>query len=177
LIVTLVWLIPESPYWLVVNGNIPKAERMLSRLLNKQTNTSARLQQIIALNEEEKLNRAEIEGARFLDCFKGTDWRRTRIILYCNGLSQVLGASFSANGPYFLVEAGMSATRTSMIIELGIAFGIMSSIITGFLMAKFGRRPLIMGGLAIAAIFFLMMGVAGCFPTNSDALWYVLSAV
>lgn len=170
-----IFFIPESPYWLVGKGKIDKAGRTLTRLSNKETDTGAALQQIIALNEEERFNRAEAKDTRFVDCFKGTNWRRTRIILYCNGLSQVLGASFSANGPYFLVQAGMSAERVSMIIELGIAFGIASSIIAGFLMARFGRIPLIQAGLVVSTIFFLMMGVAGCFPNNTAALWSVFS--
>ena len=154
-----------------MKDRLEKAQRSLAKLGNKHSEIPSVLDQIIRVNEEEKARSAASKEASYLECFRGTNWRRTRIILICNGLSQVIGSSFMTNGPYFLVQAGMSSSKTGMMIEIGIAFGIASSILTAFLMPKCGRRRLIIFGLSLSTSFFTVMGIAGCFPHSSAALW------
>ncbi|GKZ37267.1 hypothetical protein AbraIFM66950_008724 [Aspergillus brasiliensis] len=164
---------PESPYFLVMKGQREKASRMLSRLGNSATETPLILADIIRTHEEEQQRNEAAKEASFLECFKGVNWRRTRIILYCNALSQVIGSSFMTNGPYFLVQAGMSSAKTGMMTEIGIAFGIASSLITGYVMTVCGRRALVMFGIGLSTTLFAVMGIAGCFPHSSPALWVV----
>jgi Na+/melibiose symporter-like transporter len=170
-IVLLLPLIPESPYFLVMKDQLDKAQKSLEKLGNKSSQVIPMLDQIVRVNEEEKARSAVAKGASFLECFRGVNWRRTRIILICNGLSQIIGASFMSNGPYFLVSAGMSAAKIGMMTEIGIGFGLASSILTAYLMAKCGRRRLIMFGLSLSTVFYTVMGIAGCFPSSSTALW------
>jgi SP family general alpha glucoside:H+ symporter-like MFS transporter len=170
-ILVAVWFIPESPYYLVRKGDMEKARRMLQRLSKKDADVSPTLESIVVTNEEEKQHAVLAADVSFLECFKGTNWRRTRIILYANGLSQMIGASFNANGPYFLVSAGMSPSNVAMMIEIGIAFGIVSSVVTFFCIRVYPRRSIILFGLFLALALMIMMGVAGCFPHRSAALW------
>ena len=76
-----VFLAPESPWWLVRKNRLQDAKHSLLRLtsLNRETDfdadeTVAMMCHTTAL--EEKITR----GATYLDCFKGTDLRRTEII-------------------------------------------------------------------------------------------------
>lgn len=151
-----------------------KAGRMLVRLGNSPASTPLILHDIVRTHEEEHLRHEAAHDARFRECFQGGNWRRTRIILYCNALSQVIGSSFMTNGPYFLVQAGMSAAKTGMMTELGIAFGIASSLLTGYVMTVCGRRSLVMFGIGLSTGLFTVMGIAGCFPHSKAALWYTL---
>lgn len=162
---------PESPYFLVMKGQREKAGRMLSRLGNRASETPLILADIVRTHEEEQQRNEAAKEASFLECFKGVNWRRTRIILYCNALSQVIGSSFMTNGPYFLVQAGMSSAKTGMMTEIGIAFGIASSLVTGYVMTVCGRRALVMFGIGLSTMLFTVMGIAGCFPHSSPALW------
>lgn len=175
LLVLVVWIVPESPPWLVRKDKRDAATLSLQRLHNHHADVDALLQDIVALAEDEKAAAIVAADATYIECFKGTNWRRTRIILYANGLSQMIGATFIANAPYFLVSAGMSPTRVSMMIELGIGFGIISSFITWIVIPRYGRRPITLTGVGIAAVLFLPMGIAGCFPHSSSALWSVPS--
>lgn len=154
-----------------MKNRLEKARNSLVRLGNKSSEITGLLDQIIRVNEEEKARSAASKETSFLECFRGTNWRRTRIILFCNALQQVIGSSFMSNGPYFLVQAGMSAAKIGMMTEIGIGFGIASSILTAYLMTKVGRRRLIMFGISLSTTFFTVMGIAGCFPKSSDALW------
>ncbi|PWY68025.1 MFS general substrate transporter [Aspergillus sclerotioniger CBS 115572] len=165
--------IPESPYYLVMKSQPDKASRMLSRLGNKPASTTLILSSIIRTHSEEQLRSEAAKEASFFECFRGVNWRRTRIILYCNALSQVIGSSFMTNGPYFLVQAGMSSSKTGMMTEIGIAFGIASSLITGYIMTVCGRRRLVMFGIGLSTFLFTVMGIAGCFPHSNTALWIV----
>ncbi|PYH44692.1 MFS general substrate transporter [Aspergillus saccharolyticus JOP 1030-1] len=166
-------LVPESPYFLVANDKPAHAARALTRLGTNPARIPALLDEIIRTNEEEKRRAAQSKEASFLDCFRGPNWRRTRIILYCNALPQVIGSSFMTNGPYFLVQAGMSAAKIGMMTEIGIAFGIASSLLTGYVMTVYGRRTLVLFGMGLSTGLFTVMGIAGCFPHSSAALWVV----
>lgn len=154
-----------------MKDQLDKAQQSLQKLGNAPSQVVPLLDQIVRVNEEEKARNAAAKGASFLECFRGVNWRRTRIILICNGLSQVIGASFMSNGPYFLVSAGMSAAKIGMMTEIGIGFGLASSILTAYLMAKCGRRRLIIFGLSLSIVFYTVMGIAGCFPNSRTALW------
>ncbi|PYI09301.1 maltose permease Mal61 [Aspergillus sclerotiicarbonarius CBS 121057] len=166
-------LVAESPYFLVMKNQPDKARRMLGRLGHNPSETPILLKEIIRTHEEERRRMEQAQGASFVECFRGVDWRRTRIILYCYALSPVIGTSFIANAPYFLLQAGMSSSKTGMMTEIGIAFGIASSLITAYAMTVCGRRPLLMFGMGLSTVIYTVMGVAGCFPHWSPALWVV----
>ncbi|KAI0123935.1 MFS sugar transporter-like protein [Xylariales sp. AK1849] len=160
------FLIPESPYYLIRQNRIEAATKSLSVLYSKNTRkVQAALKTIQDVTEHE----TEIGNASFRDCFKGTNWRRTRIVLYTNGLSQMTGSVFLNNAPYFMVLAGLSATDVAMIIELGIGLSIISSFFTFGGMTLLGRRTLVLGGIAFAGLLFFIMGIAAAVPGQSSA--------
>ena len=72
---------PESPWWLVRKGRLDDARTQLKRLAVPGYYTEKRLDESIALmlhtNEMEK---AEVAGTGFADCFRGTNRRRTEIV-------------------------------------------------------------------------------------------------
>lgn len=159
------FLVPESPYFLIRKNRVEDATKALSRLHpNKENEVKWALRSIQQVIQHE----SEIGESSFLECFKGTNWRRTRIVLYGNGLSQMTGATFLNNAPYFMVLAGLSSTETAMIVELGIGLSIISSFVTFWGLAYMGRRVLILGGTALAGILFFIMGIAASVPTSSS---------
>lgn len=168
------FIIPESPYYLVRKNRIDSATKSLTKLHRSNTwiQVQARLKAIQDTVQGE--SHTQSSEASFRDCFKGTNWRRTRIVLYANGLSQMTGATFINNSPYFMVLAGLSATNTAMMVEVGIAMSIFSSILTLWAMARVGRRPIVLSGIGLAAVLFFIMGIAASVPKQSSAsLWCV----
>ena len=164
-------IIPESPYYLVRKDKLDSAAKSLGKLYDKRTPTQPILDGIVELIREEAFYDHANSESTYLECFKGTNWRRTRIILYANGLSQMIGATFIANAPYFMITAGLSPTNTAMMVELGIGFALISSAITFWLMTFIGRRKMILSGVALATLLFLIMGIAGSLPSSSKSLW------
>ena len=167
------FLIPESPFHLVRHGQLEKAEKALHILYGKNTDVKPTLNNIYALTEAEKSSAHEAASASFLECFRGTNWRRTRIILYSNAINNMVGIPIVSNGPYFMVQAGLSPAKVSMMIEIGIAFGMVSSLYTFYFLTKYSRRKIIFVSTTVAAAFLLTMGIAGCFPHNTSAQWTV----
>jgi SP family general alpha glucoside:H+ symporter-like MFS transporter len=72
---------PESPWNAVRRGKFELARRSLQRLrqetLDKEREVDASLAYIKYTTE---LERAETAGASFLECFRGTNLRRTEIV-------------------------------------------------------------------------------------------------
>lgn len=73
---------PESPWYLVRWGRVADAEKSLRRLARKDLYTEQSMKETLALmihtNEMEKLESAD---ASFKDCFRGTNLRRTGIVV------------------------------------------------------------------------------------------------
>lgn len=164
--------IPESPYWYILRGNTEMAEKSLKRL-RRSSDVSVELSRMLELAELEKEAASKSGSGSYIDCFKGTDWRRTRINLLCNYMPQIVGATLASNAPYFLSQTGMTSQMISMLVQIGISFGVISAILTLWLLSTFKFRPLIFVGTGICVLLFTAMGIAGCFPNNATALWVV----
>lgn len=54
--------------------------------------------------------------SEYIDFFRGTNWRR-RIVLYVNGLNELLGSSFDEKSLYFLTGADISASKITLVFE------------------------------------------------------------
>lgn len=160
------FLIPESPYYLVRKNRIEAAGKALFRLY---PGSDDQVQSVLQSIQQILAHEMDTGSSTFTECFKGTNWRRTRIVLYANGLSQMVGAVFLNNAPYFMVIAGLSQTEVAMIIELGIGLSIISAVFTYFGMIFLGRRSLVLGGIAFAGTLFFIMGIAAAVSAQGPA--------
>jgi SP family general alpha glucoside:H+ symporter-like MFS transporter len=72
---------PESPWNSVRRNNIEEARRSLERLASNSDNKQEEIEATLAyIRYTTEMERAETEGASFLDCFRGTNLRRTEIV-------------------------------------------------------------------------------------------------
>ena len=85
-----VWFNPESPYWYVRKGRLDKAERVLRRLTEEQDV----LPWLAQIKETVRIETEFSERASFLECFKGTDLRRTLIPLALYTINAFSGVQF-----------------------------------------------------------------------------------
>ncbi|KAH8901361.1 general substrate transporter [Thozetella sp. PMI_491] len=162
--------IPESPYWLVMKNRHDEAKKALRRLHSSREDLDSRFMQIVAVEEHERSLRQDAADTSYLDCFRGTNWRRTRIILICNYMPQVVGAVLSANAPYFLNQTGMASATVIMLVQIGISLGVASSVLNILFMMRFNHRALMFGGVGVCTLMYLIMGIAGCFPRTTTTL-------
>ncbi len=75
------YLAPESPWNSVRRGKIEEARNSLRRLRQKGPDVDAEVDASLAyIMHTTHLEMAETSGGRFIDCFRGTNLRRTEIV-------------------------------------------------------------------------------------------------
>ncbi|USP78037.1 MFS general substrate transporter [Curvularia clavata] len=161
----------ESPYWLVMKGKRDQARNSLIRLHPAGEDINTHLLNIEHTVELEL--RQKSEAGSLIECFKGTDLRRTMITLICFYISFTVGSVLSANSPYFLNQSGLSSATVLMITQVGTAMGVLSSIVNLFLMAKLNHRILIFSGVGICILAYLTMGIAGAMRRTTKTMLVV----
>ncbi|KAJ7600403.1 MFS transporter [Mycena floridula] len=165
-----IYLAPESPWWLVRKGRIEEAKKSLLRLtsLNKETDFDAddTVSMMVHTNAlEEKIT----AGASYLDCFKGTDLRRTEIICMVWAIQNLSGNSFSGYSTYFLQQAGLPDDK-AYDFALG-QYGINMAGVFGawWLMSLgIGRRSLYLYGLCGLCTMLFILGFLGLVPESHN---------
>jgi MFS transporter, SP family, general alpha glucoside:H+ symporter len=160
--------LPESPYYLVMKGKHKQARKALARLSGHHEDVDSRLKQIQHTVETERQRTAE--KASFAECFRGTNWRRTRITLICYYMPQVVGAVLSANAPYFLNQTGLDSKTVIMLVQIGISMGVISALLNIFLMMRFRHRPLMFFGVGLCVSMYLIMGIGGVLRQSQTTL-------
>ncbi|KAI5462783.1 general substrate transporter [Mariannaea sp. PMI_226] len=173
IILVLLPFCPESPWWLVRRGEVDKAQRSLERLTNGSVDTSMLLAHIQLTTSIEDV---ETEKARFIDCLKKTDLRRTIICIMVYAVQPLVG-NFLVIGyaVYFFELAGLNA---SSAFNLGVGLlgvGFVGTVLSWGLLKQFGRRTIYNWGCVILVILLLLVGVLDVVPgygtTNNAVVW------
>ncbi|KAF2216897.1 hypothetical protein CERZMDRAFT_64297 [Cercospora zeae-maydis SCOH1-5] len=166
-----VFFAPESPWWLVRKGRLEDAKRSLIRLTSTNRETDFNADETIAMMAHTtELEKHTTHGASYLDCFKGSDLRRTEIVCMCWAIQNLAGNSFSNYSTYFLQQAGVSSENSydfamgqyaiNMVGVFG-AWGLMSLGV--------GRRTLYLVGLCILTLLLLIIGFMGLVKDRETA--------
>jgi MFS family permease len=164
-------LIPESPVYLVKRGKLEQAEKSYA-LLHSRAQAPAAIAHLKTTIEAEELATAHQASATYLECFKRSDWRRTRIVCYSNILQQCLGVTLLANSTYFLELGGMTPTHALLVTQIAVGIGLVANVSSWFTMTAFGRKPMLIISTGACGALWLAIGIAGCWPGSSQALWY-----
>lgn len=163
-------VIPESPSYLLKKGKIDQACRAYRRLHSADMVDSGIAILAATLENENDLHQV-VQKPGYTEIFKGTNWRRTRIIFYANTLQLTLGITLLSNSTYFLELAGLSPHNSLMITEVAIGLSLPANVVSWFAMTIIGRRAILLLSTGIVGILWLGIGIAGCYPESSKALW------
>ncbi|KAK9311298.1 general substrate transporter [Lipomyces starkeyi] len=140
-----VYFAPESPWWLVRQGRTEDAAKAMDRLTTKvdpNFNSEQKVAMMVHTNEMEK---KVSSGTSFLDCFKGTDLRRTEIVSIA-GLPTAQAFNFT------LIQFSLGGFGT-MFSWLAITYA--------------GRRTLYLTGMSIMFVLLIIIGGIAVSPAAS----------
>jgi len=164
----MVFILPESPAYLVRKRNMDAARASLTRLFAPDNDIEELLERLRAsIEEEERL----AEGISYVQCFKGTNRRRSLIIIFANLLPPLFGLPLLTSASYFLQQIGMSSKNSLLALIVGIVIGFLGNMGSTWTLSHINRRPLTIWTTCIAALLWGAIGIAGCFPSESITPW------
>lgn len=166
-IIIAIFIAPESPWYLVRTGKLDAARRALGRCCYEErgVNLDNHLAMMIRTNE---LEQADAQGTSYIDCFKGSDLRRTEVSCMAWSIQQFCGSPFAAQAIYFFTVAGIS-TSTSFSLGIGTyALGVVGTFLSWILMTYFGRRSIYLCGAVVMTLLMLSIGIAAIFAQHSN---------
>jgi hypothetical protein len=160
----LAFVLPESPAWLLHKDQISRAREAFRKLHGPEV-------ALVHQDLFEDMHRAVAEERRaandhkatYIECFRGTNLRRTLIIVFANTLEELFGLTVLGHVSYLLQMIGLDHSTSFIILILGVVLGLFANIGSFWTLLKFGRRLLILVTLSIVTVFWGSMGIAGCF--------------
>ena len=157
-----VFLAPESPWWLVRKGRIEDAKKSFLRLTSSK-DSSFNVDETIDMVRHTIALESEIHsGARYIDCFKGTNLRRTLLVCGIWATQNLSGNTFSNYSTYFFAQAGIAGTAAYDFAMGQYAINTVGVFGAWFLMSRgIGRRTLFTVGLCALCTALVAMGALG----------------
>lgn len=174
-ILILLTFAPESPWWLAKKGRFEEAEAALMRLSTRTRDecraTMAQMQHTIQLESDIQ------SDSSYMDCFRGTNRRRTEISIVVFVGQQASGAAFAYTPTYFFQQAGVS-TENSFSIAIGsTAMAFIGTCLSWVLLTYFGRRTLYTTGIGLNSVCLLIVGICSAASSSDASRWIQVAMV
>ncbi|KAF9877105.1 maltose permease [Colletotrichum karsti] len=161
------FIIPESPTYLIRRNQDERASKAQRRLDAPGMDPEKTLD-VIRQNIEHERRQTD---ATYLASFRGTNLRRTLIIMFANSLPNIFGLTILSKSSYFVQVVGMKANLSIIVLILGIVCGLIANIASVWVLSKVGRRQLILSTLSLLTVIWTAVGISGCW-SGPVTVWY-----
>jgi len=169
-----IYIAPESPWWLTRVGRASDAKKNIKRLLTlnehlpeKDVLADAMFNKMqLTIKEEEQVTK----GVSYADCFRGDNFRRTRIAAIVWLLQSITGSAFMGYSTYFYQQAGLDESMSFTFSIIQYALGLIGTIGSWFLSQKMGRFTIFFCGL-LGQFTTLVIAGGLDFVNSSIASW------
>ena len=171
-------VLPESPRWLIEKGQTDRARKVLTFLRGSKTPAEVIEEELQLLVQAELEQRQLHRASSWLDCFRGTNLRRTLIGTGVQSLQQGQGNGFVLSyAVTFLQSIGVKQNKLQMTVLL-VFVNCMGASLAFYFVDRFGRRQsLIWGAVVLAACMYVVSGVVAAMPGDQTAMKGVLAAL
>ena len=165
-----IYFAPESPWWLIRKGKCEEARRALLRLTSPEKDPTFDVDETLdMIKHTNELEKDLSKGVTYLDCFKGSNRRRTEIVCMLFVAQVLAGNTFSNYSTYFFEQAGLTGQMPYNFALGQYGLNTIGAAVTWVVMAcGVGRRTLYLCGLVGLCLTMLTMGFVGLSP-NKEA--------
>lgn len=162
---------PESPWYLVKVGREDDARATTKRLAPSEYLTDQLVDQQIALMKHTiEMEKAETQGASFLDCFKGSNLRRTEIVMLVWIIQYWSGQNIINYATQYLQTGGMTEDGAfNMFLGITCCY-IVGTAACWYTMHHFGRRSIYIAGVALMVVWHVIIGSLGTVNSTKATL-------
>jgi len=154
----LIFLSPESPWWLVRKGRLEEAAKAVRRL-GRSTQVDNAHEAIAMMKRTIDLEKT-VKEPSLLELFRGTDAYRTAIVCCVYAAQNLTGNLIANQAVFFFEQAGMpvkTAFAMGLITSaLQTVFVMLSWILTSY----FGRRSIYLWGSLGNTVLLVALGIA-----------------
>lgn len=168
------FLAPETPWFLMKKGRHEEAKKSLQRTGygDDVEHTLAHIQETLLFEAETTAN------ATYLDCFRGTNLRRTLICAMAYSGQFLCGINLSASYcTYFFELAGLS-TAQAFDMSVGLfALGVFGNLLSWPLMTIWGRRAAYIWTCGFTSTLMFILGFLGLASDINKGAMYAKSIV
>lgn len=146
------WFAPESPWWLIRKGRIDEAKKTLDRLESAPAGAINNDHRLAMMQHTIMVERKLKVGGSFIDCFRGTNRRRTEIAMMSWGGQVLPGFIIQGYTTYFFTLAGLPSSD-SFSMTLGTVWHSSEPVYRGFF------------SLAWAVELYTFLALSPCYPS------------
>ncbi|KAI1504748.1 general substrate transporter [Biscogniauxia marginata] len=160
-------ILPESPSWLILKDRRDEAAKAFRRFNGAKFDVNTAMAVMTAAVMKEQEIARQNKSSSWMDCFRGSNGRRTLIICMVYIAQQFIGVNFVAGYlTYYFKLAGVQ--NALGIAQAAFAIQIFGNICSWPLIDRLGRRPMIVGGMITMTAGLLLIGGIGTLNTPAS---------